>query len=154
MFANILKQFVCTPNKVKTIESTLIVAYNDYNSFHIICDPGGIYTIDPMLIKGVELGDAVILTYINNHALSIQKANKHVFSGFIQSITLTNDEDLQPNYYYELHPKLNVRGQINLPINARLLIPRTIEQKKIILPNKPIVLEYVKGPIKNYYEVI
>lgn len=152
MFANILNKFIIENNH--QLETTLIVMYNDYNEFKIICDPGGEFIINPMYIHGVELGDAVIITYQNNVALSIRKARKRVFCGFINTISETTDQDLNENYYYELHPKLNVRGQINIPDGAKLLIPKTIYSRKIILPNKPIMLEYVKGPYKNYYEVI
>lgn len=149
MFANILSKFIV--DEIHVMETTLLVMYNDHNDFKIICDPGGEFSIDPMLVYGVELGDAVIITYKNNVALSIKNAQKYTFCGFIEFITNTND-DLQEGYYFELHPKLNVRGQINIPPNSRLIMPKT--KNKVILPNKPIMLEYIKGPCKNYYEVI
>ena len=153
MFSAILGKFIINAH-VQTLETTLIVMYNDYNSFKIICDPGGEFIINPMLIYGVELGDAVIVTFENNVVSSIQKARKHVFCGFIESISAPTDDDLDKTYYYELHPKVNVRGQINIPTGTKLIIPKKIYDKKIIVPKKPILLEYTKGPCKNYYEVL
>lgn len=149
MFAALLSKFIIENN---ILETSLIVMYNDNDNFKIICDPGGVFIIDFMLIYGIETGDSVIINYNKeNVILSIQKANKHTFCGFIHEIT-EPDADLHPDYYYELHPKPNVRGQINIPEGARLVMPKS--KRKIILPNKPIMLEYVKGPCKNYYEVI
>lgn len=142
-----------TDSPIKTLETTLIVRYNDFdNQYKIICDPGGIFNINPSYSLNIEPGLDVVITYCNNVIHTIIRGHKHIFCGYIESITYVNDDMLPKNYYYELHPKKHVRGQKDLLPNTRLLIHTT--SSKIILPTKPIVLEYRKGPCKNYYEVI
>lgn len=137
----------------KTLETTLIVRYNDFdNQYKIICNPGGVFVLNTGCVLGVEPGQDIIITYRNDVIYDISRGNKYTFCGYIEYITYAEDPLLPPNYYHELHPKRNVRGQKELLPNIRLLIP--IRSNKVIVPTKPIRLEYRKGPCKNYYEVV
>jgi hypothetical protein len=135
----------------KRIETTLLVRYNDIENY-IICDPGGTFILDANCYCDIEPGNDVIVYSCNNVVIKVERGHKKRFVGFIESITNVYDTLLPTGMYYELHPKKNVPGQVDLPVNTRLIIPT--KHTKIINPKKPIMLEYRKGPCKNYYEVI
>jgi len=134
----------------KYLDIMVVAIYVDFDStLRMACDPGCDFKMGCKL--NVESGNDTRIEYFDDIILSTKIVPTQTFSGYIQRIQLLNDEDTPPNHYYELFPDQR-RGTQSLPKGARLIISQ--KSTKVIHPTKPIVLEYRKGPCRNFYEVI